>query len=144
MHHYFLCCEPFLVKIATFHGRHLWHGFGKVSWSQTFPWNHSWLHKNRFHEKEGHSYMQMVFIVCCLLLTAPNKGKIISVSQVTNGVFWVCITILWLVHNRKKKKKIISFIYNHISPYFECLFDDKRVDMKYITVISSGVADVVS
>ena len=45
-------------------------------------------------KKEASSYIQMVFIVCCLLLRAPNKGKIISVSNVTDGVFWVCITIL--------------------------------------------------
>ena len=38
-------------------------------------------------KKEASSYIQMVFIVCCLLLTAPNKGKIISVSHVTDGVF---------------------------------------------------------
>ena len=38
-------------------------------------------------KKETSSYIQMVFIVCCLQLTAPNKGKIISVSNVTDGVF---------------------------------------------------------
>ena len=38
-------------------------------------------------KKEASSYIQMVFLVCCLLLTAPNKGKIISVSDVTDGVF---------------------------------------------------------
>jgi len=38
-------------------------------------------------KKEARSYIQMVFIVCCLLSTAPNKGKIISVSHVTDGVF---------------------------------------------------------
>ena len=37
--------------------------------------------------KKASSYIQMVFIVSCLLLTAPNKGKIISVSRVTDGVF---------------------------------------------------------
>ena len=43
--------------------------------------------KTGFMRKEASSYIQMVFIVCCLLLTAPNKGKIISVSHVTDGVF---------------------------------------------------------
>ena len=38
-------------------------------------------------KKEASSYIQVVFIVCCLLLTAPNKGKIISVSYVTDAVF---------------------------------------------------------
>ena len=38
-------------------------------------------------KKEASSYIQTVFIVYCLLLTAPNKGKIISVSHVTDGVF---------------------------------------------------------
>ena len=32
------------------------------------------------------SYIQIIFIVCCFLLTAPNKEKIISVSCVTDGV----------------------------------------------------------
>ena len=44
--------------------------------------------------KKASSYIQMVLIVCCLLLTAPNKGKTISVSHVTDGVFRVYITIL--------------------------------------------------
>ena len=39
-------------------------------------------------------YIYMIFIVSCFLLTALNKEKIISVSHVTNIVFWVCITIL--------------------------------------------------
>ena len=37
--------------------------------------------------KLASSYIQMIVIVCCILLTAPNKEKIISVSHVTNGVF---------------------------------------------------------
>ena len=60
---------------------------------------HDWIKTGFMRKKEASSYIQMVFIVCCLLLTAPNKGKIISVSHITDGVFWVCITILWLVHN---------------------------------------------
>ena len=46
--------------------------------------------KTGFMRKEASSYIQMVFIVCCLLLTAPNKGKIISVSHVTDGVLQYC------------------------------------------------------
>ena len=60
---------------------------------------HDGIKTGIMRKKEAISYIQMVFIVCCLQLTAPNKGKIISVSHVTNGVFWVCITILWLVRN---------------------------------------------
>ena len=37
--------------------------------------------------KTGFMRKKEVFIVCCLLLTASNKGKIISVSHVTDGVF---------------------------------------------------------
>ncbi len=79
---------------------------------------HDWIKTGFMRKKEASSYIQMVFIVCCLLLTAPNKGKIISVSHVTDGVFWVCITILWLVHNGNKKYFFISLVDNHISPYF--------------------------
>ena len=61
-----------------------------------FPWswNHSSVHDHDdgiktcfMRKKEASSYIQIVFIVCCLLLTAPNKGKIISVLHVTDGVF---------------------------------------------------------
>ena len=60
---------------------------------------HDWIKAGFMRKKEASSYIQMVFIVCCLLLTAPNKAKIISVSHITDGVFWVCIMILWLVRN---------------------------------------------
>ena len=50
---------------------------------------HDWIKTGFMRKKEASSYIQMIFIVCCLLLTAPNKGKIISVSHVTDGVFWV-------------------------------------------------------
>ena len=43
--------------------------------------------KTGFMKKKASSYIQMVFVVCCLLLTASNKGKIISVSHVMDGVF---------------------------------------------------------
>ena len=48
---------------------------------------HDGLKTGFMRKEEASSYIQMVFIVCCLLLTAPNKGKIISVSHVTDGVF---------------------------------------------------------
>ena len=49
---------------------------------------HVWIKTNFMRKKVASSYIQMVFIVCCFLLTAPNKEKIISVSHIT-GVFWV-------------------------------------------------------
>ena len=61
---------------------------------------YDWIKTDFMRKKVASSYVQMIFIVCCFLLTGPNKEKIISVSYVTDGVFWVCITILWLVHNR--------------------------------------------
>ena len=61
---------------------------------------HDWIKTGFMRKKEASSYIQMAFIVCCLLLTTPNKGKIISVSHITDGILWVFITILWLVHNR--------------------------------------------
>ena len=48
---------------------------------------HDGIKSGFMRKNEVSSYTQMVFIVCCLLLTAPNKGKIISVSHVTDGVF---------------------------------------------------------
>ena len=48
---------------------------------------HDGIKTGLMRKKEASSYIQMVFIVCCLLLTAPNKGKIISVSSITDGVF---------------------------------------------------------
>ena len=48
---------------------------------------HDGIKTGFMRKKEAISYIQMVFIVCCLLLTAPNKGKIISVSHVTDSVF---------------------------------------------------------
>ena len=42
---------------------------------------HDLIKTGFMRKKEASSYIQMVFIVSCLLLTAPNKGKVISVSQ---------------------------------------------------------------
>jgi len=48
---------------------------------------HDLIKTSFMRKKEANSYIQMVFIVCCLLLTAPNKEKIISDSHITDGVF---------------------------------------------------------
>ena len=71
---------------------------------------HDWIKAGFMRKKEASSYIQMVFIVCCLLLTARNKEKIISVLYITNGVFWVCIMILWLVHNRNKRAFVFRLL----------------------------------
>ena len=73
--------------------------------------------KTGFMRKEASSYIQMVFIVCCLLLTAPNKGKIMSVSHVTAlSVYHGIVTC----SQRKLKNFLffISLVDIHISPYF--------------------------
>ena len=76
----------------------------------------------------------MIFM--CLLLTAPNKGKIIGVSHVTDGVFWVHVYHDIVTCSQQKLKNFFFFfslsIYlvdNHISPYFNaCLMTYMRVD----------------
>ena len=110
----------FCKKSHHFHGRHLWHGFGKVRWSQIFPWNCSWLNKNRFHEKEGGQFLHTNGIYCVLLAINSSKqrkdNQCLTVSQMVSSV---CIMILWLVHNRNYKTVFfISLVDNHISLYF--------------------------
>ena len=48
---------------------------------------HDGIKTGFMRKKEASSYIQILFIVCCWLLTAPNKAKIISVSHVPDGVF---------------------------------------------------------
>ena len=117
----FLALWAFFVKIATFHGRHLRHGFGKVSWSQIFPWNRSWWNKNRFHEKEGGQFLHTNGIYCVLL--AINSSKQRKDNQCLSRYQWC---LLSGYHNivtcsqRKIKNCLffISLVDNHISPYF--------------------------
>ena len=61
---------------------------------------HDWIKTDFMRNKVASSYIEIVFITCCFQLTAPNKEKIISVLDVTDGVFSVWIMISWLVHNR--------------------------------------------
>ena len=42
---------------------------------------HDGIKTGFMRKKEASSYIQMVFIVCCLLLRAPNKGKIICLER---------------------------------------------------------------
>ena len=44
--------------------------------------------------KVASSYIKIIFIMCYLLLTAPNNKKMISALYITNGVFSVCIATL--------------------------------------------------
>ena len=55
---------------------------------------HDWIKTDFMRKKVASSYIQMLFIVCCFLLTAPNKEKIISVLYVGDGVFWVYYDIM--------------------------------------------------
>ena len=48
---------------------------------------HDGIKTDFMRKKVSSFYIQMIFIVCCFLLTAPNKVKIISVLYITNGVF---------------------------------------------------------
>ena len=48
---------------------------------------HDSIKTDFIRNKVASSYIQMIYIICCFLLTAPNKEKIISVSYVTDGVF---------------------------------------------------------
>ena len=111
MHHYFLCCEPFLVKNTTFlwhfHGHHLWHGFGKVSWSQIFPWNRSWFNKNRFHEKEEGQFLHTNGIYCVLLAINSSKHHFFTLFLML--VWWQksrCVSYLLSCHQTSIKNKV--------------------------------------
>ena len=79
---------------------------------------HDWIKTGFMRKKEASSYIQMVFIVCCLLLTAPNKGKIISVLHVTD-VSSECVSWYCDLFTTETKKNV-----------FFLMFDDKRVDTK--------------
>ena len=79
---------------------------------------HDGIKTGFMRKKEASSYIQMVFIVCCLLLTAPNKGKIISVTHYR----WCLLSVYHdIVTCSQRKLKnclfLISLVDNHISPY---------------------------
>ncbi len=103
-----------------FSWRHLWHGFGEVSWTQTFPWNRSWLNKNRFHEKEG-QFLHTNGIYCVLL--AINSSKQSKDNQCLARYRWCLLSVYHdIVTCSQWKLKnclfFISLVDNHISPYF--------------------------
>ena len=89
MRHYFSCCDPFFVKNRdSFMNAICDMAMGTLTDCTYFLGIvHDGIKSGFMRKNEVSSYTQMVFIVCCLLLTAPNKIKIISVSHVTVGVF---------------------------------------------------------
>ena len=84
--HHFLHCEPFFGKNRDiFMAAICDMDLGRLADRRYFLGIvHDGI-KTGFMRKEASSYIQMVFIVCCLLLTAPNKGKITSISHY--GIF---------------------------------------------------------
>ena len=86
MHRYFLCCEPFFGKKRDiFMAAICDMALGRLADRRYFLGIvHGGIKTGFMRKKEASSYLQTVFIVCCLLL---SKGKIISVSHVTDGVF---------------------------------------------------------
>ena len=110
----FCAVSLFLVKIATFHGRHLWHGFGKVSWSQIFPWNRSWLNKNRFHAKERGQFLHTNGIYSVLL--AINSSKQRKDNQCLARYRWCLLSVyhdIVTCSQQKLKSFFFSFFFFH-------------------------------
>ena len=110
----------FWQKSLHFHGRYLWHGFGKVSWSQIFPWNRSWLNKNRFHEKEGGQFLHTNGIYCVLFAINSSKQK--KDNQCLARYRWCLLSVyhdivtcsqrkLKLKKKTKEKKYVIYFVH---------------------------------
>ena len=89
MHHYFLCCgslfcknrDIFMPVICDMAKQRL------VDRRYFLEIVHDGIKTDFMRKKVDSSYIQIMTIVCCFLLTAPNKEKIISVSYVTDGVF---------------------------------------------------------
>ena len=89
MHHYFLRCEPFLGKNRDiFMAAICDMSLGRLADHRYFLGIvHDGIKTGFTRRKETSSYIQIILIVFCLLLTAPNEGKMISVSHITDGVF---------------------------------------------------------
>ena len=66
---------------------------------------HDWIKTGFMTKKEASSYMQMVFIVCSLLLTASNKGKIAASHTLpmvsSECVSWYCECDLFTMEIKK-------------------------------------------
>ena len=89
MHHYFLCGEPFFGKNRDiFMAAICDNAMGRLADCRYFLGIvHDGIKTGFVRKKEASSYTRLIFILCCLLLTAPNQGKIINVLHVTDGVF---------------------------------------------------------
>ena len=106
---------------------------GKVSWSQIFPWNRSWLNKNMFRENERGQFLHTNNIYCVLL--AINSSKQRNDNQCLARCRWCLLSVyhdIVTCPQRKLKTNYyffklssplppsptISLVDNHISPYF--------------------------
>ena len=59
---------------------------------------HGWTKTDFMINKVASSYIQMIFIVYCFQLTAPNKEKIISVSHIPDCVLTIIIIMIYIYH----------------------------------------------
>ena len=97
------------------------HGYRKVSWSQIFPWNHSWLNKNRFDEKQCEWFLHTNDIYCVLLSTNSSKERKDNQCLVH---YWWCLVSVYhdiMTCSQQKLKNFRFFIClvdNHMPPYF--------------------------
>ena len=88
---------------------------------------HDWIKMGFMRKKEASSYIQMVFIVCCLLLTAPNKGHwfkcVVLISFCTCDDVHITINMWdrllikcdWLLTLESKKQISLWHVYLYIS-----------------------------
>ena len=114
MHHYFLCCESsssssfFFFFFFFFLGggggknRDIFMAaicdmaMGRLADRRYFLESvHDLLKTDFMIKKVASSYTQMIFIVYCFQLTAPNKEKIISVSHVPDCVLIMMMMMSW-------------------------------------------------
>ena len=84
---------------------------------------HDWIKTGFMRKKVANSYIQMVFIVCCLLVTAINSSK--QGNQCLARYRWCLLSVyhdIVTCSQRKQQKNClffpISLVDNHISPYF--------------------------
>ena len=81
---------------------------------------HDWIKTGFMRKKEASSYIQMVFIVCCFLLTSPKKWKD---NQCLIHYRWCLLSVYHtIVTSSQQKLKNFSFftclVDNRISPSF--------------------------
>ena len=138
MHHYFLRCEPFvLVKsrdvfMAAISRRYDM-ALGRLADRRYFLGIvHDWIKSGFMRKKEASSYIQMVFIVCCLLLTAPNKGR--KDNQCLTRYRWCPLSVYHdiVTCSQRKLKNFFFFSVDH--------HKQRRVQWKrWITVFKVNV-----